>query len=73
MDDDGSKQLNKEEFMHGIRETGLELSQHVYELFFSILNVNLFVILIAPRDIMTCIPECMQSMTCIPECMQSMN
>lgn len=29
MDDDGSKQLNKEEFLNGIKETGLEISKQV--------------------------------------------
>lgn len=29
MDNDGNKQLNKEEFFQGIRETGLDLSQQV--------------------------------------------
>lgn len=29
MDNDGNKQLNKEEFFHGIRETGLDLSHQV--------------------------------------------
>lgn len=35
MDDDGSKQLNKEEFFNGIKETGLELSKEDAEELFN--------------------------------------
>lgn len=31
MDDDGSKQLNKEEFFNGIKETGLEIDDKVFK------------------------------------------
>ncbi|XP_050342923.1 calcyphosin-like protein isoform X1 [Nymphalis io] len=35
MDDDGSKQLNKEEFLNGIKETGLEISKEEAENLFN--------------------------------------
>ncbi|CAH0728949.1 unnamed protein product, partial [Brenthis ino] len=38
MDDDGSKQLNKEEFIHGIQETGLEISRDEAEEMFSVFD-----------------------------------
>lgn len=40
MDDDGSKQLNQEEFFNGIKETGLELSHEVIEFYFLILSTS---------------------------------
>ncbi|XP_049866445.1 calcyphosin-like protein isoform X2 [Pectinophora gossypiella] len=40
MDDDGSKQLNKDEFLHGIKETGLELSEQDADELFAIFDAD---------------------------------